>query len=151
MTSRFRSISQPLPPDISRKTVKTVPLKLSKYLYQNAFYHYEEEFIRFSLNSCTRTCATNCREYLIVNMGYFVPHAETLKVFWIHNRTVEQQYLLHISSQYGELRPSTAEMGWRIWGTPANFNGFLVLASLLHRRRSTEVNQTSIARRLTVS
>ena len=27
-------------------------------------------------------------------------------------------------------------------GTPAYFNGFRVLASLLHRRRSTEVNQT---------
>ena len=28
------------------------------------------------------------------------------------------------------------------WGTPANFNGFRVLASLLQRRRSTEANQT---------
>jgi len=27
-------------------------------------------------------------------------------------------------------------------GTPANFNGFRVLASLLHRRRTTEVKQT---------
>ena len=27
-------------------------------------------------------------------------------------------------------------------GTPANFNGFRVLTSLLHRRRSTETNQT---------
>ena len=38
--------------------------------------------------------------------------------------------------------PLTVEIGWRVWGTPANFNGFRVLASLLHRRRSTEVNQT---------
>ena len=36
--------------------------------------------------------------------------------------------------------PLAAEIGWRVWGTPANFNGFRVLASLLHRRRSTEVN-----------
>jgi len=35
----------------------------------------------------------------------------------------------------------TAEIGWRVWGTPANFNGFRVLASLLHRCRSTEANQ----------
>jgi len=35
-----------------------------------------------------------------------------------------------------------AEIRWRVWGTPANFNGFRILASLLHRRRSTEVNQT---------
>jgi len=31
----------------------------------------------------------------------------------------------------------TAEISWRVWGTWANFNGFRVLTSLLHRRRST--------------
>jgi len=36
----------------------------------------------------------------------------------------------------------TAEISWRVWGTPANFNGFRVLASLLQWRHSTEVNQT---------
>ena len=36
----------------------------------------------------------------------------------------------------------TAETCWRVWGTTANFNGFRVLASLLHRRRLTDVNQT---------
>ena len=36
----------------------------------------------------------------------------------------------------------TAEIGWRVWGTPANFNGFRVLAMLLQRRRSPETNQT---------
>jgi len=36
----------------------------------------------------------------------------------------------------------TAEIGLPVRGTPANFNGFRVLASLLHGRRSTEVNQT---------
>jgi len=30
-----------------------------------------------------------------------------------------------------------------VCSTPANFNGFRVLASLLHRRRSTEVNKTA--------
>jgi len=37
--------------------------------------------------------------------------------------------------------PLSAEIGWRVSGTQENFNGFCVLASLLHRRRSTEVNQ----------
>jgi len=37
----------------------------------------------------------------------------------------------------------TAEICWQVWGIPANFSGFSVLASLLQRRRSTEVNQTS--------
>ena len=35
----------------------------------------------------------------------------------------------------------TAEISWCVWGTPANFNGFRVYASLLHdfgQRRSTK-------------
>jgi len=28
--------------------------------------------------------------------------------------------------------PLAAEICWRVWGTPANFNGFRVLAALLH-------------------
>ena len=35
-----------------------------------------------------------------------------------------------------------AEVGPVVWGTPANFNGFRVLAELLQRRCSTEANQT---------
>jgi len=38
--------------------------------------------------------------------------------------------------------PLAAETGSGVWDTPAHFNEFRVLASLLHRRRSTEVNQT---------
>jgi len=38
--------------------------------------------------------------------------------------------------------PLTAEIDWRVWGTAANFNQFRILALLLHRRRSSEVNQT---------
>ena len=38
--------------------------------------------------------------------------------------------------------PLAAEIVSLVWGTPANFNGFSVLASLPQRRRSTEGNQT---------
>ena len=38
--------------------------------------------------------------------------------------------------------PLMAEIGSGLWGTPAIFNGFRVLASLLQRRRSPEANQT---------
>jgi len=38
--------------------------------------------------------------------------------------------------------PLTAEIGEGFCGTPANFNGFRVLASLLQRCRSPEVNET---------
>jgi len=38
--------------------------------------------------------------------------------------------------------PLAAEIGWRVWGTPANFSGFHVLALLLQWHRSPEANQT---------
>ena len=38
--------------------------------------------------------------------------------------------------------PLAAEICWRVWGTPANFNGFHVLVALLQRRRSAEASQT---------
>jgi len=38
--------------------------------------------------------------------------------------------------------PLMAEISWRVWGTPENFNGFRILALLLHRRHSLEANQT---------
>jgi len=36
----------------------------------------------------------------------------------------------------------TAEIRWRVWGTPANFNGFRVLAALLHGTLAVGVSQT---------
>jgi len=38
--------------------------------------------------------------------------------------------------------PLSADTGWRVWGTPTNFNVFRVLASLLQRWSSTEANET---------
>jgi len=36
----------------------------------------------------------------------------------------------------------TAEIRWRVWGTHANFNGFRVLAALLHGTLVVGVSQT---------
>jgi len=60
----------------------------------------------------------------------------------IGKKPVKQQYLLHMYSQRGELRPTS---GWDLFGSlgpPTNFNGYRVLPSLLQRRRSPEVNQS---------
>jgi len=38
--------------------------------------------------------------------------------------------------------PLTAEICWRVWGTPANFNVFRVLAALLHGSQVASVRQT---------
>jgi len=37
--------------------------------------------------------------------------------------------------------PLTAEIGSGVWSTPAHFNRFRVMASLLQRGRSTDINQ----------
>jgi len=41
----------------------------------------------------------------------------------------------------------TAEIYWRVWGTPANFNGFRVLAALLHGTLVVGVSQTAALNR----
>jgi len=71
-----------------------------------------------------------------------------------HMSTIGKKYLnsnissicLHNMVNFG---PLAAEIGSLVWDTPANFNGFRVLASLLQQRRSSEANQT--ARCLAVS
>jgi len=67
--------------------------------------------------------------------------SQLIHVSIIGKEVVKQQYL-HTLPQYGELGPLTAEIGSGVCGTPANFNRFRVLPSLLQRRRSTETNQT---------
>jgi len=38
--------------------------------------------------------------------------------------------------------PLVAEIGLLVWGTPGNFNGFRVLAALLHSTLVVDVSQT---------
>jgi len=41
----------------------------------------------------------------------------------------------------------TAKICWRVWGTPANFNGFRVLAALLHGTLVVGVSETAALNR----
>jgi len=52
-----------------------------------------------------------------------------------------------MSSQYGELGPLAAEIVSLVWGTPGNFNGFRVLAALLHGTLVMGVSQTAALNR----
>jgi len=63
-------------------------------------------------------------------------------ILTVGKKLVKQQYVLHMSSLYGKLGPLTAEICWRVWRSPANFNRFCVMASLLLRHCSPEANQT---------
>jgi len=47
----------------------------------------------------------------------------------------------HVLTIWWTFDPLVAEIGWRVCGTPANFNGFRVLASLLHQPWLMEVNE----------
>jgi len=60
----------------------------------------------------------------------------------IGKKLVKQQYLLHRSLQYGELRFTSGEIISLVWDTPANFNEFRVLAALLHGTSVLGVSQT---------
>ena len=43
--------------------------------------------------------------------------------------------------------PLAAEIIWRVWGTPANFNGFCVLVALLHCSQVVGVSRTAALNR----
>ena len=63
-------------------------------------------------------------------------------VLTIWKKTVKQQCLPHMCSQYGELRP-TSHWGLLVsLGTSANFNRFRALASLLYGTRVVGVSQS---------
>jgi len=51
---------------------------------------------------------------------------------------------LHNMVDFG---PLAADICWRVWGTPANFNGFRVLAALLHGTLVVSVSQTAALNR----
>jgi len=58
-------------------------------------------------------------------------------------KLVKQQYLPQTFLQCGEVRPASGrEIVSLVCGTPANFNGFRVLAALLHGTLVAGVSQT---------
>ena len=68
---------------------------------------------------------------------------ELRHVSTIGKKLVKQQYLLCTCPgdmvNFGLL---TAEICWRVWGTPANFNGLCILAALLHGTLVVSISQT---------
>ena len=60
-------------------------------------------------------------------------------VFATKARIDNRKKLLNSMVNFG---PLAAEIGPVVWGTPANFNGFRVLAALLHGTPVVGVSQT---------
>ena len=59
-------------------------------------------------------------------------------------KLVKRQYLLHMF-YIVNFGPLAAEIGLPVWGTPANFNGFRVLAALLHGSHAASERQPNFA------
>jgi len=60
----------------------------------------------------------------------------------IGKKPVKQQYLPTCPYNMGNFGLLAAEIVSLVWGTPANFNGFHVLAALLHETLVVGVNKT---------
>jgi len=78
--------------------------------------------------------APNSPAHIRTNLSGYVFTAKACIDNW--NKLAKQQYLLHMCSQYGERQPTNGWDRFVSYGHPS------ILASLLHRRRSKEVNQT---------
>jgi len=77
-------------------------------------------------------------------------HGTTLSGYILQLRHVSIIEKILLSSNISSTRPRNmvnfgplaTEIGLVVWGTPAHFNVFRILAVLLQWRRSTEANQT---------
>jgi len=65
----------------------------------------------------------------------------------IGKKLVKQQYLPHMSLQYGELWPTSGWDRFVSLGTPANLNGFRVFVALLHGTLVVGVSQSAALNR----
>ena len=69
-------------------------------------------------------------------------HVSTIKKI-----LVKQQYLLYMPHNMVNFSPLAAEIVSLVWGTPGNFNGFRVLAALLHGTVAVAVGVSQTLRR----
>jgi len=98
---------------------------------------------------CTRLAA-NAGPKKVAKIAIWAPshnfvglYLRNYGTYWQWEKIVKQQYLPYTSSQYGELRPTSGWDRFVSLGTPGNFNGFRVLAALLHGTLVVGVSQTA--------
>ena len=65
----------------------------------------------------------------------------------VGKKLVKQQYLLYMSHNMVNFGPLATEIVSLVWGTPGNFNGFHVLAALLHGTLVVGVSQSAVLNR----
>jgi len=91
-----------------------------------------------------------CRTQKIVKNSPSARHCTTLGYIFATKAHVDNQEKNLFNSNISptcphnmvNFGPRTAEICWQVWGTPANFSGFRVLAALLHRPWPTSLNRS---------
>jgi len=80
----------------------------------------------------------------ILRLGTMAISSQLRHVSTIGKKLVKQQYLLRMSAPHNMVNfgPLAAEIVSLVWVTPTNFNGYLVLATLLHGTVIVGVSQT---------
>jgi len=98
---------------------------------------------------CGTRLAENAGPKKVAKIAIWAPSHNFVGLYLRNQGTYQQPEKLLSSSMSSRrphnmvnIGPLTAEIGWRVWGTPANFNGFCVLAALLHGTLVLGVSQT---------
>jgi len=91
--------------------------------------------LRCRSETCCTRLAGNTGRKKVARYATFGHHCTTL-LGYIFATKARSQNMVY----FGLL---AAEICWRVWGTPAHFNGFRVLAALLHSTLVVGVSQTT--------
>ena len=88
---------------------------------------------RLAANTGRKKVAKNCHQGTIPQICRAIS-SQLRHVSTVGKKLVKQQYILHMSHNMVNFGfgPLAAEIVSLVWGNPANFNGFRVLAALLH-------------------
>ena len=109
-----------------------------------------------NLGCRSETCCTRLAENTVRKKSPKIRHLGTIAqlrraissqlrhVPTIGKKLVKQQYLLQMSLyNMVNFGPLTAEIDWRVWSTPSYFNGYRVLAALVHGSQVVGISQTA--------
>jgi len=122
---------------------------VSSFLFYLSFFRFFCEF-RMQVRNVLHAACRKYRTQKIVKNSPSGHHRTTLSGYifatkaHIDNRKKVLNSNISPTSPYNmaNFGPLTAEIGSGVWGTPANFNGFRVLAALLHGTLVVGVSQT---------
>ena len=122
------------------RLISAITDSMSTILSANLGCRSETCCMRLTGNTGRKDDLKNCYLGTIAQLCWAVPAQQR------HISTIWKKHLLSSNTSStcprNMVNPLTAEIGSGVWGTPANFNGFRVLAALLHGTLVVGVSQT---------